>query len=312
MRKKLTVWLLLGSSSFLALVGGVYAWMSPWDPLGSHWAFSRLICWNAIGACFGVMAYMLEWKHWKKVSAAIPIIWFGLLLWSLSLPPVSGTSGWIPMGVLAFNVWEFSPLAIGFAGVAASECCRMKARPVLAALALGLLGAVAGVCVTRESCAAQVHAALSGENAASLEKVRSRAYQVDICRRAVKESKWIGRSDFDVKYLPERMTSCMPAAASVLFGRFYLCLLVAGALLMGVGFVCAWRAVSDEPGCVLVAVTGIGTVGKAMLCIFGQLGYLPFGGHCVPFATFFGSLAIATSISLGLICTAMKEVRGEC
>lgn len=308
MEKKIAIGLMFTAVGLLSLLGLAYAWASPWDYMGTHGAFKRMVCWSGIGAALGCCAWLVDWKHWKRYSIVVSLAWIGLLVWAMQFPAINGTPGWIPIGgVVAFNVWEFMPLAVAMLGVWVSDRFKLKS---LAALGLTLLclGTPFVAVVSRNANRVEkVKAVLSGDKTKLSETGLARAYQVDFCCRAVKASRWIGPSDFDVRYLPERMTSCMPAASTVLFGRWFLVALAVAVILLGVGFVLAWLALVDEPCRVLVAATGFAVVGKAMLGIFGSLGFLPFRGECVPLATFYGSLTVATLVAVGVICSGLRK-----
>ena len=129
---------------------------------------------------------------------------------------------------------------------------------------------------------------------------------------AIRESKWFGSSDVNLRLLPESTTTCMPASASVLFGRWSLILLVLALGMMGVGIGVAWRTAFDEPMRAYVLIWGGLVLIPCFLNILGCVGFVPIFDFGIPFACYGGTLVMSTLLGLAILVSENHEREVVC
>ena len=125
---------------------------------------------------------------------------------------------------------------------------------------------------------------------------------------AIRESKWFGSCDINLRLLPESTTTCMPASASVLFGKWYLILLALALGMMGIGIGVAWRKSSDEPMRAYAIIWGGFVLIPCFLNILGCVGFAPMLDFGIPFACYGGTLVMSTMIGLAILASQQGEL----
>lgn len=125
---------------------------------------------------------------------------------------------------------------------------------------------------------------------------------------AIRESKWFGSCDINLRLLPESTTTCMPASASVLFGKWYLILLALALGMMGIGIGVAWRQSSDEPMRAYAIIWGRFVLIPCFLNILGCVGFAPMFDFGIPFACYGGTLVMSTMIGLDILASQQGEL----
>ena len=303
--RKILPALLVTPAVLLAVMGLVFCWITPanaslYGP-GSHFFFSRQLCWTINTVLLAAVAYSLGWRRWLKAAPFIAFGWLGLVVYAATCPLVRGHWGWISVGCFRINVVEFLPVVfsllvawfvqlsrcraivgIGIAAlmVGAFMCCRLFSNPV-----------------ERD----QLMLLPSQQKMAEKAGKPSQEFLLNQCVGAVKESHWFGKCDVNTRYIPESTTTSMPAVSAVLFGKWYLIALGAVLGVMGIGIGLFWVMGGSESMRAYALVWGALVLLPAFLNLLGCVGIVSMLDFGIPFACYGGSLAMATGIGLAIL-----------
>lgn len=129
---------------------------------------------------------------------------------------------------------------------------------------------------------------------------------------AVRQSRWFVRSEVEVGAIPEALTTGMPAVATALWGRWWLVLLLSALIAQGAFAGVVGKREVDEPRRAYVYMLGLGIVVPSLMNVAGCIGWMPVLNLGIPFASYGGSLVMATLVGMGILCSAlMNETVGN-
>ncbi len=227
--KKVRIWMLAVPTILLMVMGFSFCWETPVDGCcygpGSHHFFAHMVRWTTIGFSLAVLAYILGWRRWLRVTPYIGLGWVALVVCSAMSPMVTGHWGWTDIGCCRINVLEFAPIVLSLFVAYLIRVFNYKAFATVGMALAVIVGAVGYRVFSRQNRYEQSALPQSQRIVArdTYETARSYLQNQSVC--AIRESKWFGSCYFDVRRLPESATTCMPTSATVIFGRWYLVLL---------------------------------------------------------------------------------------
>ena len=297
--------LLVTPAALLAVMGLVFCWITPANASlhgpGSHFFFSRQLCWLIHAVLFGALAYLTGWRRWLKAAPYIAIGWTALVVYSAFCPLVNGRWGWIGFGCFRINVLEFLPVVFSLQIAWLVQRLRLCAL-VGVGIAAMIVGAFMGYRHVSSSIAHDRALLLPSQQKMAAEAgMLSKAFLQNQSVGAVKEARWFGKCDVNTRYIPENTTTSMPAVSAVLFGKWYLIALgiLLGVMCIGIGLF--WIMGGSETMRAYALVWGASVLLPAFLNLFGCVGVVSTVDFGIPFACYGGSLAMATGIGLAIL-----------
>lgn len=310
-QRKLLLGLLAVPTILLIGMGLAFGWVTPANSYyhlgGPRFYFTRMLCWAGIGCCLATMAYLVGWRRWLKAAPIIAIGWVGLVMYASTCPLVNGHWGWISVGCFRINVLEFGPVVLSLFAAYLARVFNCKAFVVVGMALLVIVGAVGYRAYCRQNRYEQSDLLPSQQIVARDAHQTAYAFLQNQCAGAIRESKWFGSCDINLRLLPESTTTCMPASASVLFGKWYLVMLAFALGMMGVGIGVAWRTSSAEPMRAYVLIWGGLVLIPCFLNILGCVGFAPMFDFGIPFACYGGTLVMSTMIGLAILASQQGE-----
>lgn len=309
--KKTSIWLLAVPTIILMTMGLVFCWDTPANAYlhgeGSRFFFTRMLCWTLMGVPLSMLAYMLGWRRWLKATPFIAAGWVGLVAYAATCPLVNGHWGWISLGCLRINVWEFAPVVAAL--VAAYFVWRLKCKAIwTVGMALIVVAISVGNRIIGWQNRFEREDLVPTQQRMSMDACQTaRAFLQNQCAGAVRESRWFGRTNIETKVIPESTTTSMPAVCAVLFGKWYLLLLTFALAFMGVaiGFFCKSR--EDEAMRSYALIWGGIVLIPAFLNIMGCVGFVPMFNLGIPFACYGGTLVVSTLLGLAILLSQCNE-----
>lgn len=309
--KKVALCLILGSAAVLAVMGLTFCWMCPTGGemrVGSpHGMAVRMVVGNLTGLALGGLAVAFGWRRWLKFAPIAVAAWVGLACYAATQPLVNGCFGWIHFGPVAFNVMEVLPLVVGLMAAWISWKFNLRSFETTLILALALAALLGTRILTGETRMQRVKALFS----ATMEmppldaRAQSRRYLQNQSAAVIREAKWVGKTELPPKFLPCAATAAMPAKAAAMYGKWYLVLLCGLFGLMGAGFAMAWASVGDNARRSFVLAQGLMTVGTMTIGMLGCLKVTLMLMIGIPWASFGGSLAALSWLTLGVLASAL-------
>lgn len=295
----------------LMAMGFVFCWVTPVNARlygdGSHCFFTRMVCWTTIGLCLAICTYLVGWRRWLKAAPFIAAGWVGLVVYAATFPLVNGHWGWISVGCFKVNVLEFAPIVVALIVAYLVKLLRYKATTMIALVLLTFGGYFGYQIASNQNRLERLMQVLSQEQKAADARQVSQAFLQNQCAGAIRESKWFGSCDINLRLLPESTTTCMPASATVLFGKWYLILLALALGMMGVGIGVAWRMASNEPMRAYALIWGGLVLVPCFLNILGCVGFTPIFDFGIPFTCYGGTLVMSTLIGLAVLVSQQVE-----
>ena len=310
--KKVQVGLLIGSAAVLSVMGLIFCWVTPANFYlhgeGSHYFFTHMLGWTTLGLSLAGCAYLIGWRRWLKAAPFIVIGWVGLVVYSTTCPLVNGHGGWINLGCFRINVLEFTPVVVSLAAAYIARSLKCRSLVAVSMILIAYAGAVGYTTVSKMNRIEYVNLVPSQQYLAKNAHQTARLFLANQCVGAVRESAFFGGSDrVNLRFLPESTTISMPAAASVLFGKWYLIALSIVLALMGMGIGVSWKINTNSAMRAYTFLWGILVLMTSFLNIQGCVGLAPIVDVGVPFSCFGGSLVGSTLIGLAILISQNKE-----
>lgn len=317
--KKVRIGLLIGSAAVLAVMGlafvAAFCRACPWNASmygsGSHGLFTRMALWNGVGLVLGYGAYRLGWRRWLFAAPFIMVGWIGLMAYAATQPLINGRWGWVSLGCISVNVFDLLPFVLALVGAWGAKKMRLSTLSATLMVGFVVLYAPCVNILANPNRLAYVKAVLTQEAVPDDPHALAYSYLQKQSAEAIRASKWFGRAEINLKYIPEGPTTTMPAVASALFGKWYLAVLglVLGA--MAAGFALTGAMQKDESLKAFTVIFGLGTVGCAVMSCLGVLGIVPILHLCVPLASFGGFTALLVWVGLGALFSHPGETTAE-
>jgi len=316
---KVALYLVFGAATLLAALGLVFCWACPSScnayPGAPQLIFGRMVVGNLVGLLLCGLAVVVGWRGWLKAAPFVCLAWLGLAHYSFSLWPFEDRLGWIDFGPVRLNVWETAPLMISFAAAWASSQWRLRSHSAFCAIAGVAIGFVVGGFVANDYQTRQL-TVMSGRSPSSPITEIFTPAECDVAHQGaamIRSAKWFGATGVEQKALFCAPTVSMPAEASVLFGKWYLVLLLVTIGVLGAGFAMTWRGVAEGPKRSFVLVLGISITGLSVMNCLGCLLVVPLLTVGIPWASFGESMAAASWLALGiLVSLVMDKERCPC
>lgn len=310
--RKVQVGLLIGSAAVLSVMGLVFCWAAPANEYlhgeGSHYFFTHMLGWTVIGLSLAICAYLIGWRRWLKAAPFIVFGWVGLVAYSATCPLVNGHWGWINLGCFRINVLEFTPVVVSLAAAYIARALKCRSLVAVSMILVAYVGAVGYTTVSKMNRVEYANLLPTQQYLAKNAQQPARLFLANQCVGSVRESEFFGGSDrVNLRFLPESMTTSMPAAASVLFGKWYLIALSIVLALMGIGIGVSWKINANSAMRAYTFLWGILVLTTSFLNIQGCVGFAPIVDVGVPFACFGGSLAISTLLGLAILLSQNQE-----
>ena len=310
-QRRLSFCLLAASTILLIGMGLAFGWATPANSYyhlgGSRFYFSRMLCWTVIGGCLATLAYSVGWRRWLKAAPFVTIGWTGLVFYALTCPLVNGHWGWISIGSIRINVLEFGPVVLSLFAAYLVRVFNCKAFAAVGMALLVIVGAAGYRAYCRQNRYEQSDLLPSQQIVARDAHQTAYAFLQNQSVGAIRESKWFGSCGINLRLLPESTTTCMPASATVLFGKWYLILLALVLGMMGIGVGVAWRMASNEPMRAYALIWGGLVLIPCFLNILGCVGFAPMFDFGIPFACYGGTLVMSTLIGLAILASQQGE-----
>lgn len=315
--KKVQVGLLIGSAAVLAVMGLVFCWVAPANEYlhgeGSHYFFTHMLGWTGIGLSLAICAYLIGWRRWLKAAPFIAIGWVGLLLYSTTCPLVNGHLGWINLGCFRINVLEFTPVVVSLAAAYIARAFKCRSLVAVSMILVAYAGAVGYTTVSKMNRVEYADLLPTQQYLAKNARQTAQSFLANQCVGAVRESAFFGGSErVNLRFLPESTTTSMPAAASVLFGKWYLIALSIVLCVLGIGIGVSWKINANSAMRAYTFLWGILVLMMSFLNIQGCVGLAPIVDVGVPFACFGGSLAMSTLLGLAILLSQNQECGDGC
>lgn len=310
--KKNSIWLLAVPTVILMAMGLVFCWVTPANAYlhggGSRFFFTHMLCWTTIGLSLASCAYLIGWRRWLKAAPFIAICWVGLVVYSATCPLVNGHWGWIDLGCFRINVLEFTPVVVSLAAAYIARFLKCRSLVAVSMMLVAYAGVFGYTTVSKMNRMEYANLVPSQQHLAKNAQQPARLFLANQCVGAVRESEFFGGSDrVNLRFLPESTTTSMPAAASVLFGKWYLIALSIVLALMGIGIGVSWKINANSAMRAYTLLWGALVLMAAFLNIQSCVGFAPIVDVGIPFACFGGSLAVSTLLGLAILISQNKE-----
>ena len=309
--KKNSIWLLAVPTIILMAMGLVFCWVTPANAYlhgeDSRFFFTHMLCWTTIGLSLATCAYLVGWRRWLKATPFIAAGWVGLVAYAATCPLVNGHWGWISLGCVRINVWEFVPVVAAL--VAAYFVWRLKCKAIwTVGMALIVVAVSVGNRIIGWQNRFEREDLVPTQQRMSMDACKTaRAFLQNQCAGAVRESRWFGRTNIETKVIPESTTTSMPAVCAVLFGKWYLLLLTFALAFMGVAVGFFYKSQADEAMRGYALIWGGTVLIPAFLNIMGCVGFAPMFNLGIPFACFGGTLVVSTLLGLAILLSQCNE-----
>lgn len=309
-QRQISLALLVVPTILLMAMGLAFCWATPanhYYHLSGLFYFKHQLCWFVIGGSLATAAYLLGWRRWLNAAPYVAVGWAGLSAYAATCPLVNGHWGWISVGCFRINVLEFAPIVLSLISAYFVRIFRNRAPLAVVVGLLSFCSAIGYSVSTHRIRFGHPDHLPTRQLVSKDAKQKAYEFLQNQCVGAVRESRWFGKSDINTRFLPESITTSMPSAASVLFGKWYLILLTLGLAALGFGVGVSFCLYRNVPMQLFSLLWSCLVLLPSFFNILGCVGLVPVVEAGIPFSCFGGSLAISTMIGLAIILSQNRE-----
>lgn len=184
--------------------------------------FPSQLFWILMGGCAYAGAVGAGWSRCLKAAPFLLAVWVALLVCAHAQPPINGGHGWVAMGWLKIEVFPHLPVVAGLFLAWLGERFGWSARRVVLLASLGV-GTVMAVGIAGNANRLEFLATIL----TNTDAYASPCWAQRQCCAAIHAANWFSGSGLTLDGLPYSATANMPAAASLLLGKWFVVLVMA-------------------------------------------------------------------------------------
>ena len=299
--KKITLWVLLAATMLLAAMGCWFCWHCPSRCYEPHAFFRRQLAWNVVGLAAFAGAWAVGWRRLLKGAPWLMAAWLLAFVSAQFSRPINGVHKWIGVGPLNINVVTcFMPVfALFVAWLHEKKWIRSWMEwCILAGLAVVVACQFAGSERRMMRLVAFLHP--SDGNLGYV-------YMGEQLQAAIAAANWFGDAGRSLGFLPCPESDGMMSAAALLFGKWFLVVVVSIFAILGVGLSVVWKGVADASGRRYTLFFGLWLIVPAAYCLLHSLSFLPVAGMSPALVGYGGSAVVMAWWGMGVLVAMARD-----